>query len=325
MKIVFYGFRHSHIEGLYKRAISNSRVDVVACIEENKEAREDVANRLGIEFSCKSYEEYLNSDIDAVAIGGCYGDRGQAIIKALKAGKHVIADKPICTKREEFDEIVKLCKENNLKLFVMFDLRYIPASKVAKKIFDENKLGRVINVSFLGQHFLDYGKRPSWYFEDGKHGGTLNDLSIHGVDLIRHLTGQGIEKVESARVFNAYATEVKNFKDCGLFMAKLSGGGEVIADTSYSSSVAVYATDIYWNFKFWCEKGMLTFNFKGDEVTIYYIDKAEPEVIKCEDDGINYLDDFVDEINLGNSDITSGMLASCLDTLIIQEVADNNN
>ncbi len=321
MKIVFYGFRHYHIDSLYKMAIASDKVDVVACVEDDIDARNSATERLGINFSSKSYEELLSTDIDAVAIGGCYGDRGEAIIKALKAGKHVIADKPICIEREEYDEIVKLVNEKNLKLYIMFDLRYMTSAVTAKKIFDEGKLGKAVNVSFFGQHFLDYGKRPMWYFEKGKHGGTLNDLAIHGVDLIRYLTGQGIKEVHSARTFNRYATQEKDFKDCALFMAGLEGGGEVIADTSYSSSVAVYASNDYWNFKFWCEKGMLTFSWSNPDVTVYYVDKAEPEVFKGEK-GSNWLDDFIKDVESGDMATTIEMLASAGDTLAIQEKAD---
>lgn len=321
MKIIFYGFRHYHIDSLYKMAIASDKVDVVACVEDNEEARNAASERLGINFSSESYEALLSTDIDAVAIGGCYGDRGEAIIKALKAGKHVIADKPICIDRKDYDEIVKLVNEKNLKLYIMFDLRYMTSAVTAKKIFDEGKLGKAINVSFFGQHFLDYGKRPAWYFEKGKHGGTLNDLAIHGVDLIRYLTGQGIKEVHSARVFNSYATQEKDFKDCALFMAGLEGGGEVIADTSYSSSVAVYASNDYWNFKFWCEKGMLTFSWSNPDVTVYYVDKPEPEVFKGEK-GSNWLDDFIKDVESGDMATTIEMLASAGDTLAIQEKAD---
>ena len=321
MKIIFYGFRHYHIDSLYKMAIESKDVDVVACVEDDEKARLAATQRLGINFSTKSYEELLNTDIDAVAIGGCYGDRGEAIIKALKAGKHVIADKPICINKEEYNEIIKLVNEKSLKLYIMFDLRYMTSAVTAKKIFDEGKLGKVINVSFIGQHFLDYGNRPMWYFEKGKHGGTLNDLAIHGVDLIRYLTGQGIKEVHAARTFNSYAKEEKDFKDCALFMAGLEGGGEVIADTSYSSSVAVYASDIYWNFKFWCEKGMVTFSWSNPDVTVYYVDKKEPEVFKGEK-GSNWLDDFIKDVNSGDMATTIEMLASAGDTLDIQDKAN---
>ena len=105
MNILFYGFRHGHIYTLYRTAKARSDVRIVACVEENEEAREKAAKELGVEFDQRDFAQLLQEDIDAVAIGGRYGDRGAAIIQALKAGKHVIADKPICTSLEELEEI----------------------------------------------------------------------------------------------------------------------------------------------------------------------------------------------------------------------------
>lgn len=297
MKILFYGFRHDHIIGLYKKAIENERVEVVACIEEHDETRKVLSETQGIVFNTeKTYEEWLLEDVDIVAFGGTYGDRGEAAVKALKAGKHLILDKPICIKKSELRKIKKLSRERGLKVACMFDLRYMPVARLAKSIMESGELGEVRNVSYTGQHFLNYGKRPSWYFEKGKHGGTLNDLAIHGVDLIRFITGLEYEKVNSARVWNAFADKEPEFKDCGIYMAQLMNGAGVLCDVSYSAPVQVYGTDTYWNFKFWCDKGMMTFNFNSTALTIYDMGADKPRIMEAVDDGKNYLDDLIDDI-----------------------------
>ena len=133
MKLLFNGFRHGHINALYAKAVTDRRISVVGCIEENAEAKSAAQTSLGIEFSEKSYDEWLASDIDAVAIGMAYGDRGKAIIKALKANKHVIADKPICTSLEELDTIEKLAKEKGLYVSCMYTMRFDDITASAKE------------------------------------------------------------------------------------------------------------------------------------------------------------------------------------------------
>lgn len=322
MKILFYGFRHDHIIGLYKKAIENSRVEVVACIEEHEPTRTAVKEAQGIVFDTeKSYEEWLLEDVDIVAFGGAYGDRGEAAVKALKAGKHLILDKPICIKKSELRKIKKLSRERGLKVACMFDLRYMPVARLAKGIIESGELGEVRNVSYTGQHFLNYGKRPSWYFEKGKHGGTLNDLSIHGVDLIRYITGLEYKKVNSARVWNAFADKEPDFKDCGIYMAELENGAGVLCDVSYSAPVQVYNTDTYWNFKFWCDKGMMTFNFNSTSLTVFDMGADKPRVIEAVDDGKNYLDDLVDDIVNNSMDMTESVFTSSEMALNIQAKA----
>lgn len=318
MKLLFYGFRHAHVEGLYERAKNNARVTVAGCVEENVEARAGVSERLGVTFDERSYDEWLETDIDAVAIGGRYGDRGRAIIKALRAGKHVIADKPICTTVEEYEEIAALCRGKGMKVACMLDLRYMPSARAAKELLDSGKLGQVRSVSYTGQHCLDFAHRPKWYFEKGMHGGTLNDLAIHGVDLITHLTGFRMSEINAARCWNAYATEVKDFKDCAMYMATLENGAGVIADVSYSAPSQIYATEIYWNFKFWCDNGLLTFNITNPNAKVYYAGEKEVKILDGVKDTKNYLDDFMDEIENGGSEFTESVLCTTEQVLHLQ-------
>ena len=321
MKILFYGFRHAHIEGLYERAKNNPRVSIAACLEEDEEARKGVSERLGVTFDEKPYEEWLRTDVDAVAIGGRYGDRGRAIIKALRAGKHVIADKPICTCLEEYEEIARLTKEKGLKVACMLDLRYMPSARAAAELLQSGRLGEVRSISFTGQHCLDYTHRPKWYFEKGMHGGTLNDLAIHGVDLISFLTGYRMREVNAARCWNAYATEAKDFKDCATYMATLENGAGVIADVSYSAPSQIYVSEIYWNFKFWCDNGLLTFNITNPNAKVYYAGEREPKTVEGIKDAKNYLDDFIDEIETDGKAFTESVLCATEQALILQSKA----
>lgn len=321
IKVLFNGFRHGHINGLYKKVLASNDAEIAGCIEENTAAREKAAVTLGASFSEKSYDEWLASDIDAVAIGNAYGDRGQAIIKALKAGKHVIADKPICTSLEELSEIAELSQKNNLKIACMLDLRYLPQTKKAKEILDSKRLGEIRNVSFNGQHCIDYANRPSWYFEEGMHGGTINDLSIHGVDLVRMLTGLEFAHVDAARVWNSYAYKNNDFKDCALIMARLENGAGVLADISYSVPSQVFSMPTYWEFRIWCERGMLCFNYIENKVTVFEEGVSDPIVIVPEESTYDYLDEFLLELKDGRK-MTENILKSTQTVLRMQQIAD---
>lgn len=324
MKIMFYGFRHAHIEGLVERAKKNPRIEIAACVEENDEARKGVEERLHLKFDERPYEQLLQTDIDIVAIGCRYGERGQAIIKALQAGKHVIADKPICTSIEELNEIERLAKEKNLKIACMLDLRYLPSARAAKQAIAKNLYGTLRNVSFCGQHCLDYEHRPKWYYEQGMHGGTINDLGVHGVDLINWLTGERIKEVLSARTWNAYAKQEPHFEDCAIFMAELTNGAGVLADISYSTPLGVGVLPTFWEFRLWFDKAMLTFNFKDSDVTVYEEGKQQPEILEGIVPTSDWLNDLLDEIESGGNAFTESVLCSSRETLLAQYKATIN-
>lgn len=325
IKILFNGFRHSHIYGLYKKALEDERFQIVGCIEENEDARASASGFLGAVFSDNNYAELLQGDVDVVAIGNAYGERGKNIIAALKAGKHVIADKPICTDILELKEIERLSSEKRLSVVCMLDLRYIPQVIEAKKILDSGELGEIRNVSFGGQHYLDYGKRPGWYYEKGMHGGTLNDLAIHGIDLVRMLTGQEFTSVDSARVWNSYATEQKEFKDSAVFMARLDGGASVMADVSYSAPSQVFSMPTYWEFRFWCERGMLTFSYTLPRVTVYKNGEDAPREIECSSSESSWLCDLARVLKEGDGGFTINTLKSCETALRIQAIAERED
>ncbi len=323
LKILFNGFRHGHIDGLYQRVATSDIAEIAGCIEPHSEARAAAEKKLGVTFSDKSYEEWLKTDIDAVAIGNAYGERGQMILKALSAGKHVIADKPICTSLKELEEIASISREKNLKIACMLDLRYLPQTVKACEILDSGALGEIRNISFNGQHPLAYGTRPTWYFEKGMHGGTINDLGIHGVDLVRMLSHKEFASIDAARVWNSYAYRDKDFKDCALFMARLEGGAGVMADVSYSAPLpSAFSLPSYWEFRIWCEKGLLTFNWAEAAVTVYAEGRAEPvRYTKLPAEG-DYLSEFAKEIQSNARDMTENILASSHTALTLQAQAD---
>ena len=320
-KIVFNGFRHGHVNGLYKAAKVCEDLEIVGCYEPDEAARKTASDTLGAEIVGDGYAEMLAA-ADIVAIGGRYGERGAAIIEALKAGKHIIADKPICTSMEELAEICRLSEEKKLSVICMLDLRYTASTQAAKAVLESGELGEVRNVSFNGQHCLDYGKRPMWYFEEGMHGGTVNDIAIHGVDLVRYLTGMDFTYADAVRSWNSYATAEPHFKDCSMFMARLENGAGVMADVSYSAPSVALSMPSCWEFRFWCEKGMMEFNYTSPEVRIYKEGEREVRRIQGEKTGENWLTDLLHEMETGDRTATRGALLSTEQTLWLQSQAE---
>ena len=327
MKIAIIGCRHNHIFSLYQWMRANPRVEFAGAYEADEATRLAAEKSPGLTFPYRSVEEVLaDKTVDAVAIGDYYSIRGSHAIAALRAGKHVIADKPICTSLSELDEIEALSRERGLVVGAMLDMRCQKNVLAAKKLIEDGVLGRIHNVQFGGQHPLSYGTRPSWYFEEGKHGGVINDIAIHGIDLLPYLTKETVERINAARTYNGYATEVPHFLDCGQMMLTLSGGIGVLADVSYSAPNKLgYTSPFYWEFHIWGERAMLSFSYGSDGVTVYGMDAAAPEVVPPITPNGTILDAFLDDVE-GKPTIlsTAEVIASSRKTLEIQKVADES-
>lgn len=297
IKLAFAGFRHGHIYALLNAARQREDIEIVGAWEADAAARSE-AEEKGVVFTHTSLKDLLeNSGADAIAIGDCYGLRGQIAIAALEAGKHVISDKPLCTSLEELSRIRALAQKQNLAIGIMLDLRDYENIVTAKSAIDSGLIGKINNIGFEGQHPLNYGSRPSWYFERGMHGGTINDIAIHGIDLVRLFTESDLETVHAAVTWNFYAKEVPHFNDSAQFLIRMTSGAGVMADVSYAAPTTQgYSHSAYWHFRIWGEKGMIEFNAASSGVKAWLDGEKEPRVLPPVKVTKTYLDRFVSSV-----------------------------
>ena len=293
MNIAFAGLRHGHVFGLYEKAKAAPGVAITGAWEEDEAAREAAQKTIAEPFYPRYDDLLADPRVEAVAVGDYYGIRGQRVIRALEAGKAVIADKPLCTSLEELAVIRDLALQKRLNVTCMLDLRYDPAVRMARQLVRAGRLGRIHAVNFTGQHPLDWGARPMWYFEAGKHGGTINDIAIHGIDAVRFVTGLDFVRPVAARCWNAFAHEALAFRDCAQFMAEFEGGAGVTGDVSYSAqSDTAWLMPSYWRFTIWGENAALEFRYGSGMVLI--AEKGRPiEEIPCQPVDETWLTDFM--------------------------------
>ena len=269
MRLAFAGLRHAHIFALYDMALSTPGIEITGAWEEDAAACAEAKKRMNIPFY-SDYEQLLSDpNVDAVAVGDWFGIRAQRVLQALQAGKRVICDKPLCTSLSELVALRRLSFDTKLRVDIMLDLRFDGAILLARDLIGKGMIGQVHSISFTAQHPLDWGKRPMWYFEEGKHGGTINDIAIHGLDAVRLMTGLSLETPYSAHCWNAFASNAPGFRDCAQFMALLTDGVGLIADVSYAAPSGVgYRLPSYWRFLIWGQGGMLQLRCGDAEILI---------------------------------------------------------
>ena len=324
MNLAFAGLRHGHIFALYEMAKAHPEFTVAGAWEADAESRA-VAEAKGLSCCYGTYEALLaDPAVDAVAFGGCFTDRGPLAIKALQAGKHVIADKPLCTNLAELDEIERLAKEKGLFVSCMFTLRFEKRMAAVKALVDSGELGEINNAYFGGQHPLQYGRRPMWYFEPGKHGGTINDIAIHGIDMLHYAFGLDVSRVNAARCWNKYAVEQPHFKDCGQFMATAHNGAGILGDVSYAIPDGIeFGLPHYWRFCVWGTGGAMEFAEGGSDPVWYKKGDPAPRPLPEVETPVNYLTDVL-KMMRGEDCVLSmqEVFDSTRATLTIQAAAD---
>lgn len=327
-KIAFAGLRHGHINSLYNEAANSAELEICAICEEDADARQAFVDAHPDSKApvCNSLAQMLAEvPCDIVAIGDYYGKRGSVAIAALKAGKHVIADKPLCTSLEELDEIEKLSKEKHLAVGLMLDLRTAAHFVKAREMVLSGELGKITQIQFGGQHPLLLGSRPHWYFEPGKHGGTINDIAIHAIDYIPWLTGLEIKSYAAARTWKAFDSGCDCFNDAAQFMLVLENGCGVLGDVSYAEPDSHgYKMPQYWRFTVWGTKGVIEFNCIEKPIKAWIQGETEPRIIEPEAyNGPRYLDWFLRDVAGQDSELNTALvLKRTRQALELQKLAD---
>ncbi|HUT56453.1 MAG TPA: Gfo/Idh/MocA family oxidoreductase [Phycisphaerae bacterium] len=327
MRIAFAGFRHGHILGLHKLACEHPGVEVVAASEPDAEARRALAEAGQVKLTHDSHERMIReTDCDAVAIGDVYGLRGPILIAALKAGRHVISDKPICTRPEDLEQIAELASSRGLSVGAQLDLRSMGVFRAMRRLISEGAVGEVHTVCFTGQHPLLYGTRPAWYFEPGMQGGTINDIAIHGIDAVGWLAGRRVAEVVAARAWNARLKEVPFFQDAAQLLLRLDNGGGALGDVSYFAPA--YSAPQYWRITCHGPDGVIEAAASADAVVLQRAGDKEPQRIDPDPDRpAAYFGAFLAEAagQRDNLDLTTNeIIQATRATLAIQQAADQN-
>lgn len=177
-------FGMCHVEGAM-----NYGAEIAAicdCDEENLRA---AGERYGIpeEKWVTDYMDIVNNkDIDVVTVAIPDQLHKKVSCDLLRAGKHVLCEKPLALTREDVEEIVKVADESGSKFMVGQICRFTPAFEKAKEIIEAGTLGELYFVESEYAH--DYMYIIDNWRSDPKRHGVIGG-GCHAVDLLRWLAG----------------------------------------------------------------------------------------------------------------------------------------
>jgi UDP-N-acetylglucosamine 3-dehydrogenase len=221
---------------------AEENVEIVAVCDNVSERADQVAEQ----YDASPYYDYKkllqDAQIDAVSVCTPNYLHASITIDALRAGKHVLCEKPMATSKEEAEEMLYESQVSGKKLMIAHNQRFVPSHVKAKQLIKDGKIGRVYSFRTSFGHggpdswSIDGGLR-SWFFKkDEAHFGAMGDLGIHKVDLIRYLLGEEI--IEVGSFIETNAKENINVDDNAVLILKTKNGiiGTLAASWSYVSA-----------------------------------------------------------------------------------------
>lgn len=190
IRVAILGAAHPHVEYVLSEVAARPDFSLVGVAEADPEMRAKHLSGLSDIVVYGTPDELLAAqDIDVAFIAGVYSERAHAIISALTAGAHVIADKPLCTTLEDLARIERCVAQSGRHVSVIFEKRFYPATLAIRKMIDEGELGQLALVASTGPHKLNLPTRPPWFLRRATYGGIAGDLPVHDIDLALLLSG----------------------------------------------------------------------------------------------------------------------------------------
>lgn len=186
-----------------------ARSKIVSVYSSDQQRARFVADKFSIQNSFNDFDAFLNSDIDCVYIGSANYNHYSQVIRAARAGKHILCEKPMAMNSAEAEEMIKVCRDCKVLFAVNYVHRHHPLMVKAKEIVDKGMIGRIvtINASFN----IDFAPNGNFRFnKEQSGGGALRDIGTHMIDVLRFFGGNitGINGVTDNII---YKSEVDDF------------------------------------------------------------------------------------------------------------------
>ncbi|KUK92147.1 MAG: Oxidoreductase domain protein [Thermotogales bacterium 46_20] len=160
------------------------------------------------------YRRLCDSDIDFVSIATESGKHYQISMDFLKAGKHVLVEKPMAMNLEQADHMIEQADKSRVKLGVVLQNRFNPPIVELRKKVEDGSFGRIFNVTarILWNRNEAYYKQASWRGTWESDGGALLNQCSHNIDLLQWMLNDRIKSVYAVtKNFNHPYIETEDF------------------------------------------------------------------------------------------------------------------
>ena len=161
-------------------------------------------------YNYENFDDIINNkDIDVVYVVLPNSMHADFCIRAAKAGKHVICEKPMAISVKECDAIIEACKANNVKLSVGYRLQSEPYTQEVKRIVKEKVFGELRYVS-ADAGYNSRGNPDQWRLNKAlSGGGALLNMGVYSIQSAIYGSGQNPISVQAQE----FSTRPEYFKD----------------------------------------------------------------------------------------------------------------
>jgi predicted dehydrogenase len=216
VRVGVISFAHVHAPAYAAVLAGLERADFVGLTDADADRGREAAERFGVRYFDDAAS--LLGSVDAVVICSENKNHARDAIPALRAGVHVLCEKPISTTVDDARAIISASEASGSQFRTAFPVRYLPSIVRAKEIVREGSLGRILAVNGTNHGHIPGG----WFLDpDLAGGGAVMDHTVHLADVLRWMLDVEVRSVyaEVDSFFGATQTD-----DAAILTLELQGG-----------------------------------------------------------------------------------------------------
>jgi predicted dehydrogenase len=230
--------------------------ELYALCDLNEELLKKRGEEYGVDRLFTRAEDLLKlKELDAVSICAWNAAHAPLAIAALKAGKHVLCEKPMALNSKQAEEMLAAAKESGKLLMIGFVRRYGNDCAILKDFINQGAFG---DIYYAKATYLRRKGNPGGWFGDKSRsgGGPLIDLGVHVIDLTRYLMGnpkpvsvygatfqklfdrKDVKSDPGYRSSGATDHDICDVEDLASAMIRYDNGAVVTVEASFSLNIA---------------------------------------------------------------------------------------
>jgi len=206
--------------------------ELVAVMDVCMETTKGLAQKYNAQYAYDCADELLkNPEINAVYIASPVVNHYEQATKAAMAGKHILIEKPLALTINEGEELINLCKKQNVLFATGLMMRFHAYHEKAKELVSEGVLGDI--VSARAQLTCWYPDMPgAWrQYMNQAGGGSLMDMGVHCIDLLQYIIGDNVTSVSALIGTKTFEYEVE---DSATVLMKFANGAYATVDSNFN-------------------------------------------------------------------------------------------
>ena len=210
----FWGRNHARV---FKEL---DETELLAVCDISAQRVKAVAQQFGVRAYSNTSRMLKDKDIEAVSICTWSTSLAKVALKALKAGKHVLVEKPMAANVKQAKALLETAEKEGLHLTVGFLMRFIPGIQHMKKAVKEKTIGELVCAT---------AKRVSQWPERIGDVGVVKDTAIHDIDIMGHLFNE-----EPVAVYAKTGSMMHGkFEDYAQIMLTFEGGKNAFIESNW--------------------------------------------------------------------------------------------